>query len=110
VIMIQCLIIDILKSFILCDKILAFYFLLTFSKTKIDCCSIMDIAVLPVLTKQTRDLSLQQDASRLQTSADIWSSSRKATSPLRMHFPLLNPTELYDYRVTCTVVLPRIKL
>jgi hypothetical protein len=26
-----------------------------------------------------------------------------------MHFPLLNPTELRQYRVTCIVLLPSIK-
>jgi hypothetical protein len=65
----------------------------------------MDIVGLRVPNKQIRDfstfepamsqdLALQQGASQLQTaSADLWRFSINITSPLRILFPLLNPTE-----------------
>jgi hypothetical protein len=50
------------------------------------------------------DLALQQGASRLQTaSANLWTFSINITSPLRLHFPLLIPTELQHYHVTCMI-------
>jgi hypothetical protein len=43
----------------------------------------------------SHDLALQQDASQLQiASADLWAFSINIISPLRIRFPLLNPTEL----------------
>jgi hypothetical protein len=58
----------------------------------------------------SQDLALQRGASRLQTtSADLRTFSRNTTSPLRIHFPLLNPAELRRYRVTCIILLSRIK-
>jgi hypothetical protein len=49
-------IVYILERFIPGDKILTFYFLLTF-KNKINCCSIMDTVGLLVPTKQIRDFN-----------------------------------------------------
>jgi hypothetical protein len=64
----------------------------------------------PVTSVMSQDLALQQGASRLQTaSANLWTFSINITSPLRIHFPLLNPTELRHYRVTCVILLPNIK-
>jgi hypothetical protein len=58
----------------------------------------------PHLTSvMSQDLALQQDASRLQTTANFWTFSINITSPLRIHFPCLNPTQLYHYRVTCII-------
>jgi hypothetical protein len=57
----------------------------------------------------SQDLAIQQSATRLQTSANHWTSSINITSPLRIRFPLFNPTELRHYRVTCIILLPRIK-
>jgi hypothetical protein len=52
----------------------------------------------------------QEGASRLQTSSNPWTFSINVTSPFRIHFPLPNPTdELYHYRVTCVILLSRIK-
>jgi hypothetical protein len=51
----------------------------------------------------------QQGASRLQTTyANLWTFSINITSPLSIHFPLLNPTELRHYRVICIILLPSI--
>jgi hypothetical protein len=81
----------------------------------------MDFVDLRVPTKQIRDfstlisvmsqdLALQQGVSRLQTtSANLWTFLINIPSLLRIHFPLLNPTELHHYRVTCIIFLPRIK-
>jgi hypothetical protein len=58
----------------------------------------------------SQDLALQQGASQLQTvSADLWTFSTNITSPLMIHFSLLNPTKLHHYRVTCIILLPSIK-
>jgi hypothetical protein len=95
-------------------------FLIHFFKNKIDCCSIMDtVGLLYPLSKleisqpsksvMSQDLTLKQGASRLQTiSANLWTFSINITSPLRIQFPLLNPTELCHYRVTCIILFPRI--
>jgi hypothetical protein len=70
----------------------------------------MVTAGLRVPTKQIINFSnftvsdvsrLQQGASRLQTSANPWTFPMNTTSPLRIHFPLLNPTDLRHYRITC---------
>jgi hypothetical protein len=84
-------------------------------------CSIMDTVGLRVPTKQIRDfstfnvcnvskdLALQQGASRLQsTSTNLCTFSVNMTSPLRIHFPLPNPTELRHYHVTFITLLPSI--
>jgi hypothetical protein len=82
---------------------------------EIDYCSIMDNFSLRVPTSTAltsvmyQDLALRQGASRLQTSADPWTCSINITSPLRIHFRLLNPTELRHYRVTCIISLLNIK-
>jgi hypothetical protein len=55
----------------------------------------------------SQDLAFEQGASRLQTSANLCTFSIH-TSPLRMHFPLLHPTELRHYRVTCIDLVPSI--
>jgi hypothetical protein len=56
----------------------------------------------------SQDLVLQQGESRLQTTcANLWPFSINPTSPLRIDFPWLNPTDLY-HRVTCIVLLPGI--
>jgi hypothetical protein len=95
-------------------------FLINFFKNKIDCCCIMDTAdfrvyplsklgtFLALTSVMSQDLALQQGASRLQTTANVWTFSINITSPLRMHFSLLNPTELHLYRVTCVTLLHRI--
>jgi hypothetical protein len=58
----------------------------------------------------SQELALQQGASLLQTtSANLWTFSIYITSPLRIHFPLLNPTDLHHYHVTCIILLPSIK-
>jgi hypothetical protein len=79
----------------------------------------MDTVGLRVPTKQIRDFTtcnvrnvsrLQQGASRLQTaSANLWTFSINITSPLRIRFPLFNPTELRHHRVAYIVLLPRIR-
>jgi hypothetical protein len=83
-------------------KNLGALFSINIFKNKIDCCSIMNTVGLRVSSKQIRespplislmsqDLGLQQGASQLQTAfAYIWTN---ISSPLRIHFPLLNPTE-----------------
>jgi hypothetical protein len=54
----------------------------------------------------SQDLALQLDSSQLQTtSANFWRVSIIIISPLRTHFPLLNPTELRDYRFSFSLVL-----
>jgi hypothetical protein len=66
--------------------------------------------MLPSLTSVLyRDLPRQQDALRLQISANLWTFSINITSPLRIHFLLLNPTELRHYQVTCIILLATIK-
>jgi hypothetical protein len=53
-----------------------------------------------------QDLALQQGASWLQTtSANLWTFSINITSPFRIHFPVLIPTELRHYRDTCIFLL-----
>jgi hypothetical protein len=50
---------------------------------------------LPATSVMPQDLALQQGASQLQTaSADLRTFSVNIPSPLRIHFTLLNPTEL----------------
>jgi hypothetical protein len=72
----------------------------------------MDTVGLSVPTKQIKDFSTcnvsnvsrfspSTSASRLQTSANLWTFLKNVAPPLRTHFPLLNPTELYHCRVTC---------
>jgi hypothetical protein len=55
----------------------------------------------PLRSIMSQDLSLQQGASRMQTTANLWVFSINITPPLKMHLPLLNPAELRHYRVTC---------
>jgi hypothetical protein len=63
-----------------------------------------------LLSVMSQDLVLQRGASRLQTtSANLWTFPVNITSPLRIHFPLLNPAKLRHYRVTCITELPSIK-
>jgi hypothetical protein len=58
----------------------------------------------------SQDIELQQVASQLQiTSADLWTFSINITSPLRIHFPLLNATELRHYHITYNILLPSMK-
>jgi hypothetical protein len=95
-------------------------FLINVYMNKIDCCSVMDTVGFRVPTKQVKrllpptsvmfeDLALQQGSSPLQTTfANVWTFPLSITSPLRIHLGLLNFTELHHYRVTCTVLLPRI--
>jgi hypothetical protein len=65
--------------------------------------------MLPSLTSVLyRDLPRQQDALRRQTSANLRTLSINIISPLRIHFPLLNPAELCHYQVICIILLPRI--
>jgi hypothetical protein len=64
----------------------------------------------PLTSVMSQDLALQQGASRLQTTSEnLWRASIDIPSPLRIHFPLRNPTELHQHRVTCINFLPRIK-
>jgi hypothetical protein len=77
--------------------------LLTFSRTKltvvliwIHLVSVYPLSRLdtfpPLTSEMFQHLVLQQGASRLQTtSADLWTFSINITSPLRIHFLLLNP-------------------
>jgi hypothetical protein len=120
VIMNQCWIIYISKRFTLADKILTLYFLLTFSRTKLTVVVLWILLVsvyplskletFPLLTSvMSQDWALQQGASQLQTSTNLWTFPINITSPLRIHFPLLNHTELRRYLVTCVILLPNIK-
>jgi hypothetical protein len=96
-------------------------FLIYVSKNKVDGYSIIDTVHLSIPTKQiiyfptfnfsnVLRLALQQEVSRLETEpANLWTFTINITSPLRINFPLLNPTELRHYHVTCIVLLPRIK-
>jgi hypothetical protein len=59
------------------------------------------VAFPPLTSATSQDLAIQQGASRLQTSANLRTFTINMTSPLKIHFPLLNPTELRHYRVTC---------
>jgi hypothetical protein len=64
----------------------------------------------PLAPVMPHDLAFQQGASRLQTTfANLWTFPINITSLLRIHFPLLNPTELRHYHVTCIILFPRIK-
>jgi hypothetical protein len=64
----------------------------------------------PLKSVMSQDLALLQGASQLQTaSANLWTFSINITSPLRIHIPLINLTELHHYRVTCIILLPSIK-
>jgi hypothetical protein len=56
-----------------------------------------------------QDLALQKGASLLQTSTNFWTFSVNISSPLRIYFSLLNPTELRRHHVTCIVLLSSIK-
>jgi hypothetical protein len=95
-------------------------FLINVFENKSDFCSVMDAVGLRVPTKQITDFSTLKvsNVSRLSllrrcvttTSANAWTFSINITSPLRIHFPLLNPTELHHCRVTCTILLSMIKL
>jgi hypothetical protein len=113
----RCLIIYILKCFIPNDKILTLHFLLMFSRTQLPVVllvSVYPLSILetfPTLTSiVSQNLALQQGASRLQTaSADLWTFPINMTSPLREHFPLLNPTELHHCRVICIILWTMIK-
>jgi hypothetical protein len=117
----QCWIVYILKSFIPGDKTLTLYFLLSSSRTKstVDLSWLLLVSVYPLSKLDTfpllmsvmcQELALQQGASQLQTtSASLWTFSINITSPFRIHFPLLNPTELQHCRVTSIILLPRIK-
>jgi hypothetical protein len=109
----------ILKRFIPGNKILMLYFLLTFSGTK-QTVVLLQMLLVSVPTKQietfppstsvmSQVLALQQGASQLQTSKNLRTFSVNITSPLRIHFPLLNPVELHHYCVTFIVLLPSIK-
>jgi hypothetical protein len=121
VIMNQCWIIYILKWFIWDDKILTLYFFVAFSRIKLTVVllrmlliSIYPLSILETFPLSTsvmsQDLALEQGASRLQTtSANLWTFSINITSPLRIYFPLFNPTELNHYRVACIISLPSIK-
>jgi hypothetical protein len=100
---------------------LELYFLLMFSRIKLTVVLLWILLVFkyplrklekfpPLRSVMSQDLALQQDSSRLQTtSANLWTFSINVTSPFRIHFPLLNPTELRHYRVTCIILLTRIK-
>jgi hypothetical protein len=82
------------------------YLLVTFSRTKVTVVLLWILlgSVYPLNKLETfptlasvmcQDLALQQGASQLQTSsADLWTFSIDITPPLRIHFPVLNPTEL----------------
>jgi hypothetical protein len=108
------------EPFIPVDKILMLYFLLMFAGTKMTIVllwiSLVSVYPLSKLGKfslltsvMSQNLAHQQGASRLQpTSTNPWTFSINITSPLRRHFPLLNPIELRNYRVTCVILLPRI--
>jgi hypothetical protein len=63
---------------------------------------------LPLTSVMSQDLALQQQgALRLQTSSANLRmfSTIHITSPLRICFPLLNPSELQHYHVSCVVIL-----
>jgi hypothetical protein len=81
-------------------------------KNKFDCYSVVDTVGLRVPTKQIRDFSTftVTNVSRLRkTSANFWTFLMNITPLLRIHFPLLNPTELHNYRLSCVVLLHGIK-
>jgi hypothetical protein len=90
------------------------YFLLTFSRTKLTIVLLWTLLVsvyplrkletFPPLMSVMSEDSLQQRASRLHTSTNPWTFSIH-TSPLRIHFILLCPTELRHYRVICIILL-----
>jgi hypothetical protein len=99
---------------------LTLYLLLTFSRTKltvillwIELVSVYPLNKLetfpPLTSVMSQDLALQQGASRLQTTPENFGRFQNITSSFMIHFPLLNPTELLHYRVTCIILLPRIK-
>jgi hypothetical protein len=97
------------------------YLLLTFSRTQLTVVLLWILLVsvyplsklecVPPLTSvMSQDLVLQQGASRLQTtSANLWTFSIIIISPSRVHSPMLNPTELRNYRVTCIILLLGLK-
>jgi hypothetical protein len=108
VIMNQCWTTYILKNVILGGKILT---LLKFARTEftvvllwIQLVSVYPLSKLetspPLTSVMSQELAVQQGASRLQTSANLWTFSINMTFHLRTHFRLLNPTELRQYRVT----------
>jgi hypothetical protein len=73
------------------------------------CAPIMHVRDFPLLTfVMPQDLTFQQGASQLKTSINFWTFSTNTASPLRIQCPLLNPTELLHYHVTCIILLPRI--
>jgi hypothetical protein len=62
------------------------------------------------MSVMSQDLALQQGASQLETtSADLWTFSINITLLLTIHVPLPNSTDISHYRVTCIILLPRIK-
>jgi hypothetical protein len=64
----------------------------------------------PLKSVISQDFAFQQGASwQKTTSANLWTFSVNITSPLRKHFPLLNPTRLHHYRVTCIILLHNVK-
>jgi hypothetical protein len=115
-------VIYILNRFIPGDKILTLYFLLKLSRIKLTVVllRILLLSTYPLNKLETiptlksvvsQDLALQQVVSRLQTaSADLWTVSINITSPFRIHYPLLNPTELRHYRITFIILLPSIEV
>jgi hypothetical protein len=80
-----------------------FYFLLTFSRTKLNVVLlwILLVSVFPLSKSEispplssVMPQALQHGASWLQTtSANLWTFSINMTSPFRIHFPLLSPIE-----------------
>jgi hypothetical protein len=95
-------------------------FLINVFSNKLDCCSIMDMVSMDPLSKLEtfphlrsiifQDLVFQQSASQLQTTfANLWTFSVNVTSPLRVHFSLLNPTEICHYHVNCIILMCSIK-
>lgn len=52
----------------------------------------------------SQDLAVELGTSRLQiASADCWTFLINLTSPFGIHFPLLYPSDLRHYRVTCII-------
>lgn len=103
------------------EKNLALYFLFKFSRTNftlvllwvllVSAHALSKLEPLPPWKSQIfQYLVLQQGAAQLQTSsANLWMFQINITSPWRIHFPLLNPSELSHYRVTYIVLSPSIK-
>jgi hypothetical protein len=64
---------------------------------------------LSLTSVTSQDLALKQGASRLQTSANLWTFSENLTSPLSILFPLLNPIGSHHCRVTSIILLPSVR-